>query len=185
MGQCEGNMHLNVHVNTCINVCPMVKDATVIFCALNHLSILPLWVRVQLGSRETIQVLLAGGWVFFLGDLPFSPNHTIDLAQNEWSNLDECKTQMKKNVCGFYDVLCHVEIPVFCIWMIWVYSVFEWSECFFLQQVCCCFCFTGKEPIYKSCTADPARYYEPHHEKTCLRCLWPGKTQTGLLSYRD
>ena len=27
--------------------------------------------------------------------------------------------------------------------------------------------------------------YEPHHEKTCLWGLWPGKTQTGLLSYRD
>ena len=27
--------------------------------------------------------------------------------------------------------------------------------------------------------------YEPHYEKTCLRGLRPGKTQTGLLSYRD
>ena len=27
--------------------------------------------------------------------------------------------------------------------------------------------------------------YEPCHEKTCLRGFWPGKTQTGLLSYRD
>ena len=27
--------------------------------------------------------------------------------------------------------------------------------------------------------------YEPHHEKTCLRGLRPGKTQIGLLSYRD
>ena len=26
---------------------------------------------------------------------------------------------------------------------------------------------------------------EPHHEKTSLRGLHPGKTQTGLLSYRD
>ena len=26
---------------------------------------------------------------------------------------------------------------------------------------------------------------KPHHEKTCLQGLWPGKTQTGLLSYRD
>ena len=26
---------------------------------------------------------------------------------------------------------------------------------------------------------------EPRHEKTCLRGLWPGKTQTNLLSYRD
>ena len=32
---------------------------------------------------ETSQVLLAGGQVFFRGDLPFSPNLTIDLAQNE------------------------------------------------------------------------------------------------------
>ena len=27
--------------------------------------------------------------------------------------------------------------------------------------------------------------YEPCHEKTCLRGFWPGKTQTGLLSYID
>ena len=27
--------------------------------------------------------------------------------------------------------------------------------------------------------------YEPRHEKTCLQGLRPGKTQTGLLSYRD
>ena len=26
---------------------------------------------------------------------------------------------------------------------------------------------------------------EPRHEKTCLRDFRPGKTQTGLLSYRD
>ena len=30
-----------------------------------------------------------------------------------------------------------------------------------------------------------AKSYEPHQEKTCLWCLWQGKTQTGLLSYRD
>ena len=27
--------------------------------------------------------------------------------------------------------------------------------------------------------------YEPRHEKTCLRGLRPGKTQTGLLSYTE
>ena len=27
--------------------------------------------------------------------------------------------------------------------------------------------------------------YEPRHEKTCIRGLRPGKTQTGLLSYSD
>ena len=26
--------------------------------------------------------------------------------------------------------------------------------------------------------------FEPRHEKTCLRCLRPGKAQIGLLSYR-
>ena len=26
---------------------------------------------------------------------------------------------------------------------------------------------------------------EPRHEKTCIRGFRPGKTQTGLLSYRD
>ena len=28
-------------------------------------------------------------------------------------------------------------------------------------------------------------FIEPPHEKTCLWGLQPGKTQTGLLSYRD
>ena len=27
--------------------------------------------------------------------------------------------------------------------------------------------------------------FEPRHEKMCLRGLRPGKTQTGLLSFRD
>ena len=27
--------------------------------------------------------------------------------------------------------------------------------------------------------------FEPHHEKTCLRGLQPGKTQTSLLSFRE
>ena len=41
------------------------------------------------GSCETLsQVLLAGGQLVFLGDLPFSPHLTINLAQNEWDNLD-------------------------------------------------------------------------------------------------
>ena len=34
-------------------------------------------------------------------------------------------------------------------------------------------------------TLTSAASYEPHHEKTCLWGFRPGKTQTGLLSYRD
>ena len=34
-------------------------------------------------SHKTSQVLLAGGQVDFIGDLPFSPHLTIDSAQNE------------------------------------------------------------------------------------------------------
>ena len=45
---------------------------------------------------ETSQVLLAGGQVVFLGDLPFSAHLTIDSAQNEWNNLDPNTTQIKK-----------------------------------------------------------------------------------------
>ena len=37
---------------------------------------------------ETSQVLLVGGQVVFLGDLPFSPHLPIDSAQNECNNLD-------------------------------------------------------------------------------------------------
>ena len=40
---------------------------------------------------------------------------------------------------------------------------------------------------YRGPCADWTSYElnEPRHEKTCLRGVWPGKTQTGLLSYRD
>ena len=34
-------------------------------------------------------------------------------------------------------------------------------------------------------TAMTSFTFEPHHEKLCLRGLRPGKTQTGLLGYRD
>ena len=34
-------------------------------------------------------------------------------------------------------------------------------------------------------TADEQLLIQPRHEKTCLRGLRPGKTPTGLLSYRD
>ena len=37
---------------------------------------------------ETSQVLLVHGQLVFLGDLPFSPHLTTDLAQNEWNNLN-------------------------------------------------------------------------------------------------
>ena len=37
---------------------------------------------------ETSQVLLVGGQVVFLGDLPFLPHLAIDLALNECSSLD-------------------------------------------------------------------------------------------------
>ena len=35
------------------------------------------------------------------------------------------------------------------------------------------------------CEVSSSSLYEPHHEKTCLRGLGPGKTQTTLLTYRD
>ena len=45
---------------------------------------------------ETSQVLLAGGQVVLLGNLPFSAHLMIDSAQNEWNNFDPNKTQIKK-----------------------------------------------------------------------------------------
>ena len=39
-------------------------------------------------TYETSKVLLAGGQVGFLGNLPFSRHLTIDSAQNKWTNLD-------------------------------------------------------------------------------------------------
>ena len=37
---------------------------------------------------ETSQILLEGGQVVFLRDLPFLPHLAIDSAQNEWNDLD-------------------------------------------------------------------------------------------------
>ena len=42
-----------------------------------------LWVHVYFGSCVTSQVLLAGGQVVFLGDLPFSLHLTTESAQKE------------------------------------------------------------------------------------------------------
>ena len=49
---------------------------TLILSVLNRSSL-------PLGTCETSRVLLAGGQVFFLGYLPFSPHLIIDSAQNE------------------------------------------------------------------------------------------------------
>ena len=52
--------------------------------------------RLAQVTCETSQVLLAGGQVVFLGNLPFSPLLTIDSAQNSEIILMERKTQIKK-----------------------------------------------------------------------------------------
>ena len=54
-----------------------------IFSALNRWSSHRFGSSVARVTCETSQVLLAGGQVFFLGDLPFSPHITTDSAQNE------------------------------------------------------------------------------------------------------
>ena len=51
-----------------------------IFSSLNHSSSNHCGFEPCSGHS---QVLLAGGQVFFLGDLLFLPHFTIDLAQNE------------------------------------------------------------------------------------------------------
>ena len=45
---------------------------------------------------EASQVLLAGGQVVFLGDLPFSPHLPIDPAQHEWNNIEKKLLQSTK-----------------------------------------------------------------------------------------
>ena len=74
---------------------------------------------------HTSQVLLAGGQVFFLGDLPFLPHLTIDSAQNELNNLDrpENPNQKKKKkkkkisgrVLGF--LVGHPCVPMFVLFL--------------------------------------------------------------------
>ena len=60
-----------------------------VFSALNRSSSYRCWfASLARVTCETSHVLLAGGWVVFLGDLPFSPHLAIDSAQNEWNNLD-------------------------------------------------------------------------------------------------
>ena len=60
---------------------------TLIFSTLHHLSSHRCGFEPSLDHMRS-QVLLVGGQVVFLGALLFSPNLTIDLAQNEWNNLD-------------------------------------------------------------------------------------------------
>ena len=60
-----------------------------------------------------------------------------------------------------------------------------------IMKMCCCFFIqthymgdrSSELASKKHETVDDSN--EPHHEKTCIRGLRPGKTQTGLLSYRD
>ena len=51
----------------------------------------------------TSQVLLVGGQVVFLGDLPFSPHLTTDLAQNELNNINS-PNHIKKPVKAKFHV---------------------------------------------------------------------------------
>ena len=59
--------------------------------------------------RETSQVLLAGGQVFVLGDLPFSPHLPIDWLKMSEIILTGRKTQSNKSesACSLYSVYKH------------------------------------------------------------------------------
>ena len=59
-----------------------------IFSALNPFHLTAVGSSLARVTRETSQVLPAGGQVVFLADVPFSPHLTIDSAQNEWNNFD-------------------------------------------------------------------------------------------------
>ena len=52
---------------------------------------------------EVSQVLLAGGHVFFPGDISFSP---LDSAQNELNNLDGPKIPIKKSTARLRSNQC-------------------------------------------------------------------------------
>ena len=56
---------------------------SLIFSTLNCLSSDRCGLNLARVMCETHQVLLAGGQVYFLRDLPFSPHLMIDSAQNE------------------------------------------------------------------------------------------------------
>ena len=72
-----------------------------------------------------------------------------------------------------------IKSNICCLWNIAVFFFSVNISCFVF---CCCseadVCRTDLE--YR---AD--KQNEPRQEKTCLRGWRPGKTQTGLLSYRD
>ena len=70
----------------------------------------------------------------------------------------------------------------------------DWADakadlCFRWAQSFCWFCHVVAQMHFFSSSAHDLKYlytiYEPHHKKTCLWGLRPGKTQTCLLSYRD
>ena len=56
---------------------------TPIFSALNGHHFIAVGSSPARVTCETSQVLLVGGQVVILGDLPFSPHLSIDLTQNE------------------------------------------------------------------------------------------------------
>ena len=74
---------------------------------------------------ETSQVLLAGGHVVFLGDLPFSPHLVTDSAQNEWNNLDGVKNAKKKKRRRRRENRKHVFVfyrLIHTTWTNWIFS---------------------------------------------------------------
>ena len=57
-----------------------------------------------------------------------------------------------------------------------------WSESSLGPQSFCWFCHEAAQFIFNMITQF---LYEPHHQKTCLLGLRPGKTQTGQRSHRS
>ena len=66
---------------------------TLIFSTLNCFSSHRCGFEPSSGHMWASQVLILGSQVVFLGDLPFSPHLTIDLAQNEWNNQRAIKSK--------------------------------------------------------------------------------------------
>ena len=69
-----------------------------IFSTLNLLSSHRCGFEPSLGHMRQAMFCLRVVRCFFFGDLPFLPHLMIDLAQNEWNNLDRMQNPDKKKI---------------------------------------------------------------------------------------
>ena len=134
----------------------------------------PAKTQISLGIRPVWSESSLSAWRK-LGSLATHWAHSKD-----WSDWAEAQADLSSLGTHLFCWFCHVVAQMFLVLGFngsWALSL-KWAA--------------SRENLYSLFatgwslkTANIETRYEPHHEKTCLRGLRPGKTQTSPLSYRN